>query len=191
MRKIVFIGDSVTKGVRPGVVESDTFAQKIGAFRGFDSIINAGVSNNTSSNGLDRFTTDVLAYSPDSVSIMFGINDVATGVSVSIFEWNIRQMVMLAKAAGARITLMTPNFVPSTPYITAFPPYLDALRCVAVDEEVSLLDCYLLFEDAYFQLSRAQFDGLWGPLDPQHPSALGHQLIFDAACKAYNRGVCA
>lgn len=191
MTCIVFHGDSVTKGVRSGVTTADTFVQKIGAFRGFGSVVNSGVSNSTSGDGLGRFATDVLAHSPDSVSIMFGINDVATGVPVSIFEWNIRQMVVLAKAAGARVTLMTPNFVPSTPYIAAFPPYLEALRCVAADEGAALLDCYLLFEDAYFQLSRNQFDGLWGPLDPQHPSALGHQLIFDAACRAYNRGVCA
>lgn len=189
MGKIVFIGDSVTFGVRPGVAEADTFAQKIGTARGFSEIINAGVPGDTSSGGLSRYGTDVLAQIPDAVCIMFGINDVWAGISASTYTSNILAMVQQAKAAGIRPTLLTPNLVRGTSYINAFPPYLDALRTVAVSEGIPLVDCYLRFEDVYFLYPTAQFDALW--TDYQHPAAPGHQLITDLVLQPYNSAACA
>lgn len=149
-KTIVFIGDSVTFGIRPGVVREDTFVYKIGHARGFVSIINAGVSSNSSSQGLARFTTDVLDKSPQVICIMFGINDVSTNVPVDIYRQNLQSMVQQSKAAGIKVTLMTPNVVRETVWIEKFPLYLEAVRNVAFQEGVKLIDIYRAFESAYF-----------------------------------------
>ncbi|AXT46341.1 SGNH/GDSL hydrolase family protein [Chromobacterium rhizoryzae] len=188
MSSIVFHGDSVTYGVRTGVTQSDTFAQKIGNARGFSSIINTGVPGNTSSQGLARFQSDVLSHSPDAVCIMFGINDVYYNISTSDFKNNITSMVQMAKNANCRPTIITPNLVRSTPYINAFPAYLDALRSVSKATSTPIVDAYLRFEDVYFIYTSSQFDSLWA--DYQHPSSSGHQLIADLVLQDYNCSAC-
>lgn len=189
MSKIVFHGDSVTYGIRPGVTQADTFAQIVGTARGFSSIVNTGVPGDTSSGGLARYSADVLAQGPDAVCIMFGINDIWAGVTPGTYESNIAAMVQQAKANGIRPTLLTPNLVRGTSYIQAFPPYLDSLRCIAATEGVPLVDCYLRFEDVYFLYPQAKFDALW--TDYQHPAASGHKLIADLILSPWNSAACA
>ncbi|MBZ0278086.1 MAG: hypothetical protein K8I60_18205 [Anaerolineae bacterium] len=68
--RIVFFGDSLTAGTY-GV----SFVDKIAAALPGHTIINAGVSGDTSLNLYRRVDTDVIAQKPDGVFIMVGIND--------------------------------------------------------------------------------------------------------------------
>lgn len=188
MSKIVFHGDSVTLGVRAGVVKADTYAQRVGLARGFSSIVNTGIGGNTSTAGLARFGSDVLAQSPDAVSIMFGINDVYAATPPATYKANLRQMVAMAKDAGIRATVLSASFVRSTPYINAFPAYLDAAQEAAQSEGVPFVDCYREFEHAYFLPLPMVFDALH--VDHQHPAPAGHKLIADLICKPANAAAC-
>ena len=77
--RVVFLGDSVTRAVRPGVTPDQTFCTLFE--KGFRASgvpvesINAGVGGNTTADALARFEPDVLARKPDFVVIMFGLND--------------------------------------------------------------------------------------------------------------------
>ena len=73
-------------------------------------MINAGVSGNSTADGLRRMDTDVLRDQPQLVIAMFGLNDVVR-VPPEVFRANLRQIVQRSRAAGAEVILMTPNLV--------------------------------------------------------------------------------
>ena len=98
MSKVVFIGDSITKGVRTGVTETDTFVYKVATTKGFSSYLNKGVPNDTADGGLARFSSDVLAHNPDLCVIMFGTNDVFYNKPIATYYNSILSMVQQCKA---------------------------------------------------------------------------------------------
>lgn len=66
MSKIVFIGDSLTKGIGyGGVTATDTFAYKIGIANGYApaDILNKGVSSDTAFGVLNRIQADAVHLS--------------------------------------------------------------------------------------------------------------------------------
>jgi len=93
----VFIGDSIT--------QYWGFAEP-GFFSG--SRLNRGVAGQASAQVLVRFTPDALALKPRIVHLLVGVNDV-TGKQGAIrpedYRNNIRAMVVLARAQGARVVL--------------------------------------------------------------------------------------
>ena len=81
------------------------------------TVFNAGVSGNTSAQGLARMQTDVLARAPQLVVIMFGMNDLAYGAVTpeqdaakkAAFVGNLKTMVGRCRDAGAEAILCTQN----------------------------------------------------------------------------------
>lgn len=112
------IGDSITAN-RPadGIQTADTYNYLIAAARGYARTINAGIAGNTTTQMLARFQTDVLNYRPGAISIMGGVNDVATnfsgntwiggGTSAATVKSNIKAMIQQGQSIGARVTLMS------------------------------------------------------------------------------------
>lgn len=199
MSKIVFIGDSVTLGVRAGVTQADTFAQKIGAARGFDMIINKGIGGDTSAGGLARFQADVIDQQPDAVCIMFGINDrwnVMGGTTaqqdaqVAAFDSNIRGMVSQAQAAGITVTLMSPSSVNDSAWLVGIKPYSLALMLIAKEMSAAYVDVFGRFWVEFGTVpARANYDALF--VDSQHPGPLGHQMIADLVLHPFHADACA
>ena len=189
MTTIVFIGDSQT-AVRSPVTQAQTYAQIVGAARGFGTIINAGVGGNTAADMLARFSTDVLSHSPDAISIMAGVNDNGgnNSVSVATFQSNMDAMVVAGLGEGAGVTILTPFFVRGGDWISRFQPYLDAMQTVAYNRSIPCVDVYRRLPDEYFYLNGATFDALWQ--DYQHPSANGHALIASLIQQPYYANAC-
>lgn len=190
--KIVFIGDSVTKGV-PRVAEADTFAHKIAVARGWASYVNKGVGGDKARDGLARFQADVIDQHPDAVCICFGINDVWPENQTPVQEYYdaMKAMVQRAKAAGIRVTIITPNLVQSTPYINVFQPYTDKLRLIAYEEQVPLVDWYREIIDFYFVIENTNIQAIRDIyVDYQHPSALGHEFLTNLVLKPHNADAC-
>ncbi len=105
---IVFIGDSITAGhpehytyqenTPANDAPTTSYPNKVGQTLGV-SIQNAGIGSDSSSDGVARFATDVVALDPQIVVIGYGtvdINASSTGSTIS----NIQTMVDDAKAAG-------------------------------------------------------------------------------------------
>jgi len=87
--KAVFMGDSITEGW--GVGDPSLFNR---------SVLDRGISGQTSPQMLARFYQDVVALHPQAVHIMAGTNDVAGNTGPSSpedFKNNIRAMVDLAR----------------------------------------------------------------------------------------------
>jgi acyl-CoA thioesterase-1 len=120
---IVTFGNSLTAGfgADPGESYPD-FLQKDLDQRGARyRIVNAGVSGDTTTDGLERVAT-VTALKPAIVILEFGGNDGLRGLPVSTTRANLDQIIATLRKAGAKIVLagmtLPPNYGPE--YIHSF-----------------------------------------------------------------------
>jgi lysophospholipase L1-like esterase len=190
--RIVCLGDSVTKAVRPGVEADQTFCAllevKLRA-RGVDvEVINAGIGGHTTADGLRRFDSDVLAKKPHHVVIMFGLNDswidegrTTSRVSVAEYRQNLQQMAATLAERNIGITFMTPNPAIAPKYPTernrTLKPYVEVVRALAREgaERVHLIDVYERF--AELAIEDADLNAYF--TDGMHPNPAGQQIIAD------------
>ncbi|WP_404356545.1 SGNH/GDSL hydrolase family protein [Cytobacillus firmus] len=163
--------------------------------------INAGISGNHTDQAIKRFNADVLSKNPDSVAIMFGINDgllYDNGkpmVEKTKFERNLTYMVRELKSRKIKVLLMTNIPVQQTLYYNMYPEkkhlyaekggirlwmnsYNAIIRKVAKAEGVQLVDHYA---NAIHKAGGAQDGKLWasGLYDRSglHWSPRGHGMI--------------
>jgi acyl-CoA thioesterase-1 len=104
--KILALGTSLTQGygLPPGT-EFTTQLQAALKRTGFDvSLINAGVSGDTSAGGLARLDWS-LADHPDAVILELGSNDMLRGIAPSETESNLRAILDKLKAAHIAVLL--------------------------------------------------------------------------------------
>ena len=169
-RTIVALGDSLTAGY--GVAPDEAWPALIQARlrrEGFPhSVVNAGVSGDTTAGGLRRVDW-VLRARPEVAIIALGANDGLRGQSVQAMRENLDRIVERLRAAGARVLLagmrlppnygadFTRDFAAVYPEIArragiAFMPFL--LDGVAADPRLN------------------QGDGI-------HPNAAGHRVIAE------------
>lgn len=199
-RRIVAFGDSTTAKRGPLKI----YAALINQTLTNATVINAGIGGHNTDHARARFEKDVLAKTPDTVIIQFGINDAAVDVwkkpvatqprvSIQRYEENLRHFVQTLKQRGTKIVLMTPNPIRWTPKLKARygqAPYLGndpdgfnvllrdyatVMRKLAMNEEVSLVDVYATFQQS------ADIDGLL--LDGMHPNDRGHRIVADLLLK--------
>lgn len=144
----VFHGDSITLAVRTGVTAADALGTKVSATKKYAPYINAGVSGNTSTQGLARFEASVLSYGPSMLSLQFGTNDPFNSVSVGsvgsagTYMDNMAQMIIKAQRAGARVTIWVPPMILDGPTDTTVEPYRVAARSLASTYSCDLFDTY-------------------------------------------------
>lgn len=199
--RIVTLGDSVTKGVRPGVEEPQTFSSLLEGglrARGMQAeVINRGIGGETTSGGLARLD-EILALVPRIVTVMYGINDstAAPGgetppVPIALFRRNLEEILVRLCSIGVRPLLLTANplsaFGVTKDYYADFPPYSDrgincllhphvaAMRQVGEALAVPVLDVFAVF------MAKAGPAGDLSSLltDGMHPNPAGHALIAE------------
>lgn len=69
-------------------------------------VVNLSTSGDTSSNGLDKLPGALQQYKPRIVIIGLGSNDGLRGLSIKALENNLKSMITLSEAAGARVMLL-------------------------------------------------------------------------------------
>ena len=117
--RIIFLGDSITRGVRAGVKENETFASLVRAALRNEKVTavvtNRGIGGERTDQAIKRFGRDIVAAKPHVVCIMYGHNDshVDRGqkkerITLEDYEKNLRHMVLLLRKAGIKPVLMTP-----------------------------------------------------------------------------------
>ncbi|MEG0153110.1 MAG: SGNH/GDSL hydrolase family protein [Cellulosilyticaceae bacterium] len=148
-------------------------------------VINKGNSGEQSSDLLPRWEEDVLAYKPEWVSILMGINDVWR-----IFDsWNITQSHGNREVYEKSMRHVIENTLPVTKNIILMAPYfIESNKQDAMRQEMDaygaickqLADEYGLF----FIDLQATFDSVLEHVHPMyfgwdriHPNAIGHTLI--------------
>src|SRR3546814_8985137 len=111
MSKIVFLGDSITRGATLAV--ADTFAYQVGVANGYApaDIINAGVSGDESADALARVGTDAIALAPDVCVVCLLVNDAKNGVPRSEEHTSELQSLMRISYAVFGLKKKTENNV--------------------------------------------------------------------------------
>jgi lysophospholipase L1-like esterase len=200
---IVAFGDSTT-APRPNVITYCDLLKKYFAERSIGArIINAGIPGDTTGHALKRFERDVLSNNPHLVIVQFGVNDAAvdvwrrpparrTRISLLNYKQNLRFLVRGLKSITADVVLMTPNPLTWTEYMIKrygrFPydpmhedgfnvvlkDYAEAVRELAGEEEVGLVDVYSNLKDRTRSFGLRADDFL---LDGMHPNNTGHALV--------------
>ncbi len=171
---IVAFGDSLTAGA--GVDASRNYpAQlqaKIDAAGYRYRIANAGVSGETSAQGLQRIQA-VLELRPAIAIIEFGANDGLRGMPVEATRSNLAAMVNRLKSAGAEVVLagmeIPPNYGPQ--YTSSF---REIFRQVAKEHGIALIPFFLEGVGGHARLN--QDDGI-------HPTAEGYAIVVENVWK--------
>lgn len=196
--RIVCLGDSVTKAVRPGVEPQQTFCARLQAALNAPErpveVINAGIGGNTTADGLARFDRDVLAPRPTHVVLMFGLNDswidagkTASRLTVADYRDNLRQMIAQLKQRQVTVVLMTPNPALAPTYgperNVTLKPYVEAVRGLAREQQLELVDVYARL--AELALEGVELNTLF--TDAMHPNPAGQQWIADLLAERFRQ----
>ena len=188
--RIVCLGDSITKGYRPGVKEVETFPYRIETQLRKDGsdveVLNVGIGGETSTQGLKRLKAAVIDQQPDFVTIMYGANDsyIDMGkatVRVPLDEYRANLTAMIHELRKEKITpiLMTTNR-----YGDKHPPdgsgkhphlqmdaYMKTCREVAESEKVLLID----HQSLWIEAGKKGTDLETWMTDHVHPNVRGHE----------------
>jgi len=176
-KSILFFGDSLTAGYGlddpsnafPGVIQ-----HKIDSLKLPYSVINAGVSGETTAGGLARIDW-ILKQKVDVFILELGANDGLRGIPVAETTKNLQSIIdkVKAKYPGAKIVLAGMQVPPSMghDYITAFKNLFPAL---AEKNKIALVPFLLAGVGGNPKLNQA--DGI-------HPTAEGAKIVANNVWK--------
>jgi acyl-CoA thioesterase-1 len=171
--KILALGDSLTAGY--GLTQGQGFADQLqAAFTKMGrpvTVINGGVSGDTSAGGLAR-TDWALGDKPQVVILELGANDMLRGIEPETTKANLAGIIEKAKAAGAKVLLcgMKAQRNLGADYVTRFDAIYPDL---AKQENVLLYPFFMdgiVRPDGTFERQLLQADGM-------HPTEAGAALI--------------
>lgn len=132
-------------------------------------VVNASVSGETTSGGVQRLPRALSLHKPEIVIIELGGNDGLRGLPVATTRQNLTQAVRVAKQAGARVLLVgiqvPPNYGPR--YTQQF---AETFTSIAESEKVPLVP--FLLEKVALNTQLMQSDGI-------HPTASAQPMLLD------------
>jgi acyl-CoA thioesterase-1 len=168
--RIMMIGDSITAGY--GLPATDALPARLQAAlhnAGYAhvSILNKGISGDTTSGGLARLQWTLDDTPADAVIIALGANDVLRGLPPDFTEENLRAMLRVLQAEAKPVLLVgmlaNPTLGPD------FQAHFDAIYPKLAKEYGVLLYPFLL-DGVVGDLALNQADGI-------HPNAQGVEII--------------
>ena len=170
-RTILVFGDSLSAayGIRPEQGWVPLLVQRLHSQGYGYQVVNASVSGETSSGGLERLPRALQLHAPEIVILELGANDGLRGLPVSALHENLARMVQLAQAGGARVLLLgiriPPNYGPryTEEFARVFP---------GVAQQYHLPLVPFLLDKVALNPALMQEDGL-------HPNAAGEPLVLD------------
>jgi acyl-CoA thioesterase I len=165
---MVAFGDSLTAGfgADPGKSFPDFLQKDLDAAGLHWRVVNAGVSGNTTTDGLSRLS-EVLAYKPRVTIVEFGGNDGLRGLPIETTRANLEHIVETLQGAGSKVLLagmtLPPNY--GADYIKPFQQiYVD----LAAKYKVARIP--FLLSDVAIHPELMQRDGI-------HPTAQGNEIV--------------
>ena len=191
--RIVFQGDSITDAGRdrrnyhdvgPGypkyAVEDILAAYPEIEFE----FINQGISGNRTSQLFDRFYSDALAFEPDIISILIGINDIwhrygggKVATTDEQFALNYRCILeRIRKETNAKIVILAPFLLDTMPYEGMRDDLARILPIVrALADEFA--DVYIPLDKYFDEALKTQPEPLYYSGDGVHPNENGRMFI--------------
>jgi acyl-CoA thioesterase I len=165
---VVAFGDSLSAGfgADPGKSFPDFLQKDLTAAGLHWRVVNAGVSGNTTLDGVSRLS-EVLAYKPRVTIVEFGGNDGLRGLPITSTRANLEQIIQALKTAGSDVLLagmtLPPNYGPD--YIKSFEQIY-----VQLAAKYKLTRIPFLLEDVAIHPDLMQRDGI-------HPTAEGNEIV--------------
>ena len=166
---ILFLGDSLTEGL--GVTKDEAFPKLVKILIQKElkkdiSIINAGVSGSTTSDGLDRLKW-YLKKKPSIVFLALGTNDGLRGLDLKQSQKNLEEIIKYAQESGAKVLLagmlIPPNYGPE--YSENFRKMYEEIK-----DKYKLKSMDFLLDQVAGNKNLNQSDGI-------HPNEQGHKTI--------------
>jgi acyl-CoA thioesterase-1 len=200
--KVLALGDSITRGVRPGVTAEQIFTTllqtELRKAGGEIEVLNAGIGGERTNGGLARLERDVLSKRPDVVLVMYGTNDsyvdagkTESRLSRDEYAANLRKIVERLVAAKIRPVLMTEpcwgaaaktNGAGEHPNVR-LAKYMQPCRELAQELKVPLVDHFAQWREK----QAGGFDvGQW-TTDQCHLNPAGHQVVATAILQTLRR----
>ena len=195
MKKILFIGDSVTdcnrarpvgerRNLGDGYVSLISSYFELEHYKKAYRVINMGISGNTVRDLYDRWTEDVLSRKPDVLTIMVGINDVwrqydelfqvDEHVFIDEYKEKLEKIIEFSKEQGTRIILMSPFIIEQNKEDKMkkhLEIYIDAARTIANGKNIEFIELQKVFED--YLISNDVYS-MTLSADRVHPNLTGH-----------------
>jgi acyl-CoA thioesterase I len=165
---LVAFGDSLTAGfgADPGKSYPDYLQKELDAKNIPYRVVNAGVSGDTTTDGLAR-VGEVLNYKPDVVIVEFGGNDGLRGLPVETTRANLDQIIGTLQKSGAKIVIAGMTLPPN--YGAEFiRPFEKVYTDLAAKYHAPLIP--FLLEGVGGHPSLMQQDGI-------HPTAEGNRIV--------------
>ena len=191
--KILFQGDSVTDAGRDRSQSSDmgfgypkyASAMLEDAFPDIDfAFTNLGISGNRTSQLFDRLYTDAIAFEPDVISILIGINDIwhrhgdnRILTSDAQLELNYRSILTrLKNETNAKIVILAPFYLdaPQNAYLREDLVTVAPIVRRLADE---FADVYIPLDDLFGEAMKTQPEPLYYSADGVHPNENGSRFI--------------
>ena len=197
--KILFQGDSITDAGRdyrnyhdlgPGYPKYAAAGIRAAHPDKDFEFINLGISGNRTSQLFDRLYSDGIAFQPDVISILIGVNDVWHRHSHNIattdaqIELNYRSILeRIKRETSAKIVILAPY-------------YLDAAENEYLNEDLKTLlpivrslakeyaDVYIPLDEMFNEALKTQPQPLYYSADGVHPNENGRKFIGEAYAKA-------
>ena len=157
---VIAFGDSLTAGY--GASSGEDYPTRLAQRLGI-TVLNAGVSGDTTETALARLGSDVLTRDPRIVIIGLGGNDFLRQLPISETEANLRSIVRKIQGAGAMVVLLGFRF----PSFSA--NYEEIYERVGSEERCLLIPDIL---DGILSEPSLRSDGI-------HPNARGYALMSE------------
>ena len=211
MKKILFVGDSITDVARSrdndyymGGGYATMVAGELGRREPYAYMFkNRGISGNRIVDLHARIRKDIINLQPDYISILIGINDVwheytgQNGVCAEKFEILYDMMIreLQQDIPGVKIMILEPFVLPGSKTRTAeeYPARWEffssetPLRAAAAKRIAEKYDLvYIPLQKRFDTVNADAPDGYW-LIDGVHPTAAGHMLIKEAWLEGFEK----
>ena len=191
--RLVFQGDSITDAGRDKRNYHDMgngyprYASEI-LSEAFPEVrfefINQGLSGHRSGQIFDRLHPDAIAFEPDVISLLIGVNDVwhRHGAKPILttdeqFEVNLRTILTkIREMTQAKILLLQP-FLLDAPNVQKMRPELDRIIPIVDKLAATYADAYVRLDELFAEAIPAQPEPLYYSDDGVHPNANGAAFI--------------
>lgn len=151
-------------------------------------VINRSRYHETSFDGIETFTEDIAAFTPEILLLHFSVDDAFGYVYRSEFQENIVQIIRRARSLFNPLIFLATGHTFDNPHdMEAVNIFYRSLRIVAVD-----LDCQSISLDRYCVGYLAKHHLSASDLvlsDPRYPNEKGHEFMAEAILKALYRAL--
>jgi acyl-CoA thioesterase-1 len=168
---VLVLGDSLSAGY--GLTPAQGWVallEKRLAAQGYEyRVVNASVSGETSSGGLERLPRALKLHAPDIVIVELGANDGLRGLPIAVTRENLTRIVTLTQGSGAKVLLLGMRIPPNYgPRYTA--DFTQAFEEIAKRFKLAFVPFFL--ESVALKPNLIQADGL-------HPKAQAQPALLE------------